>query len=253
MKTKPISTYCTNIPTEPANYLDAEFAKIQEHYLLSEFDDLLVDSGRMCEAMLRYLEWRMTGTYTAIDGRSKPNRNQVFGAGRNSTTIEPSMRQQGINLTETVMDLRNNRNAAHLGDIDPNIIDAMTAYQILSWVVAELIRVEASVDPKALQELVNKFAERPIPVIYSGAGKPTVLDANIGHDDEVLVLLYDNNGPVEISTLFKWTHHGNVTRWRRNVIDNLAKQRFIVVNNRHIYISPTGRRRAETVIAAAAR
>lgn len=249
---QPVSTYCSNLPGELAGHLDAEFAKIQEHYLLSEYDDLLVDSGRMCEAILRYLEWRMNGSYTAIDGRSKPDRIRVVNAARQNTTIKPSLRQQVVNLTETVMDFRNNRNAAHLGNIDPDLIDAATAYQMLSWVVAEVIRVEAQLDAKTIQELINKFAERPIPVIYTVAGNPTVLDTEISHDDEVLILLYDNNGPVELSVLFKWTHHGNITRWRKNVIDNLAKKRLIMLDRNLVHLLPTGRKLAETVITNAA-
>jgi hypothetical protein len=241
-----------NVPVELAGHLDAEFAKIQEHYLLSEYDDLLVDSGRMCEAILRYLEWRVTGSYTPIDGRSKPNRSQVVNATKQATSIEPSLRQQGVNLMETVMDFRNNRNAAHLGSIDPDIIDATTSYQMLSWVVAEIIRIEARLNSKTVQEMINKFAERPIPVIYTVAGSPTVLDANISHEDEVLVLLYDNDGPVDISTLFKWTHHGNITRWKKNVVEPLAKGRLIMLDRNELHILPTGRKRAETVLVGAA-
>lgn len=249
---QPISNNCVNVPAELAGHLDAEFAKIQEHYLLSEYDDLLVDSGRMCEAILRYLEWRVNGAYTPIDGRNKPNRSQIVNVTRQATSIEPSLRQQGVNLMETVMDFRNNRNAAHLGNIDPNIIDATTSYQMLSWVVAEIIRIEARVNSKTVQEMINKFAERPIPVIYTVAGSPTVLDTNISHEDEVLVLLYDSDGPVDISTLFKWTHHGNITRWKKNVIEPLAKERLIMVDQNELYILPAGRKRAEAVLVGAA-
>lgn len=249
---QPISASGTNIPQDLARHLDVEFAKVQEHYLLSEYDDLLVDSGRMCEAILRYLEWRATGSYTSIDGRSKPNRSQVVKAIRQAVAVEPSLRQQGVNLTEAVMDFRNNRNAAHLGNIDPDIIDALTAYQMLSWVVAEIIRIESQLDARTIQELINKFAERPIPVVYTVAGKPVVLSTEISFEDEVLVLLYDNNGPVNLSRLFKWTYHSNITRWRKNVIDPLAKNRLIMVDNGDVHLLPTGMKRAEAVLTQAA-
>ena len=251
MKMKPISTSCTNIPQELASHLEVEFTKIQEHYLLSEYADLLVDSGRLCEAVLRYLEWKVTGSYTKIDGRNKPNRSQVVNATRQYATLEPSMRQQVVSITETVMDFRNNRNAAHLGAVDPDIIDAATAYQMLSWVIAEIIRVESRLQPKVVQGLLNNFAERPTPVIYTVEGTPIVLDINIGHEDEALVLLYDSNGPVDISTLFKWTHHGNITRWRKNIIETLVKERLIVLDRKQVYILPTGIKRAEAVLTSA--
>lgn len=248
---RPISANCNTIPHELARHLDDEFAKIQEHYLLSEYADLLVDSGRLCEALLRYLEWRVAGSYTPIDGRNKPNRARVVNSVRQCPKLEPSMRQQVINLTETVMDFRNNRNAAHLGAVDPDIIDATTVYQMLSWVIAEIIRVESQLQPKAVQELINKFAERPVPVIYTVAGSPTVLDTNISQEDEVLVLLYDHNSPVDISTLFKWTHHTNITRWRNNILNLLVKNRLVMVDQKNVYILPPGRKRAEEVLTGA--
>jgi hypothetical protein len=252
MKMQPISTYCTALPQDLARHLDDEYAKIQEHYLLSEYADLLVDSGRLCEAIMRYLEWKVKGSYTVIDGRSKPNRSQVVNATRQCATLEPSIRQQAVNLIETVLDFRNNRNAAHLGAIDPSVIDAATAYQMLSWVVAEIIRLEAQLSSKIVQELINKFAERPIPVIYTIAGNPTVLDTNISSEDEVLVLLYDNNSPVDASALFKWVHHGNITRWRKNVLQPLSKDRLIMLDHNLVHILPAGIKRAEIVLTNAA-
>lgn len=252
MQQKPISSHCPGIPQLLAESMDNEFSKIQEHFLLSEYDDLLVDSGRICEAVLRYLEWRTNEDFTPIDGRSKPNRSQVVNAARKDMTLEPSVRQQVINLVETVLDFRNNRNAAHLGSIDPNIIDATTAYQMISWVMAEVLRVEAKLNDKDIQELMNKFAERPIPVVYTVAGRPQVLDVNISHLNEVLVLLYDSNSPVDLTVLFKWTHHSNITRWKKNVIDVLVKERLIVLENKKVYILPGGSKRAEDIITAAA-
>lgn len=245
---KPISDNCPKIPADLASHLDNEFANIQEHYLLSEYSDLLVDSGRLCEALLRYLEWRVSTTYTPIDGRSKPNRKQVVNAARQCTTLEPSLRQQAADIIEIVLDFRNNRNAAHLGSVNPNVIDATTAYQMISWVVAEILRIEATLSAQQIQEMINRFAERPVPIIYNVAGRPVVLDVDISFEDEVLVLLYDNNGPIDETTLFKWTHHSNITRWRSGILSKLAKQRLIMLDKKTVHLLPSGMSRAEQVI-----
>jgi len=245
----PISQSCPALVPELAQHLDAEYGKVQKHYLLSEWDDLLVDSGRMCEAILRYLEWKMAANYTPIDGRSKPNRSSVIGATRRGTSLDPSLRLQIPALVEILMDFRNNRNAAHLGNIDPNVIDSITCYQMLSWVFAEIIRLESNLPACDIQAVLDKYAERPVPVVYKIDGTPIVLSADIDHRQEVLVLLYDAQQAVELSQLFKWVHHTNITRWRKTVLRKLEDDRYIQIIAGSVHLLPPGMRQAELVLA----
>lgn len=245
---KKISSYCASLPIELADCLDLEFSKVQSHYLLGEWDDLQIDSGRMCEAILRLVEWKMSGSYTPIDGRSRPNRLSVVNAARRDTSLPPSFRLQLINLTETIMDFRNNRNSAHLGAINPNQIDATTVYQMISWILAEIIRLESSLPPEDIQTIIQTFAERPTPVIYKIDGLPIALSSNISFSDEALILLYDSKGPLSITDLFSFSRHSNITVWRKSVIDKLARNRLIYVKKDVIHILPPGMNRAEELL-----
>jgi hypothetical protein len=246
--TKLVSEHCTSLPTDLAGHLDAEFAKIQKHYLLREWDDLQVDGGRLCEAILRVIEWKMNGTFTPIDGKSRPNRKTVVNAATHDTNLPPSLRLQVINALELVMDFRNSRNAAHLGNIDPNQIDAMTVYQLIIWMIGEIIRLESTLKPVDIQEVLTVFAERPVPLIYRVNNQPIILSTKLSAPDTVLVLLYDSIDPVDFSTLFKWSRHTNITKWRDGVIKALEKSKKIYIENKKIHLLPPGMTAAEQLI-----
>ncbi len=117
------------------------------HFLKGEWDDAQVDAGRFCDAALRYLEFRMTGSFTPIDGKSKPNRKTTVNKARQDTALPPSLRSQIPQSVELTMDFRNNRNSAHLGNIDANKLDATTVVQNVTWIIEEIVRLETQNPP----------------------------------------------------------------------------------------------------------
>jgi hypothetical protein len=64
------------LPSDLADALETQYRNLLDHYLKEEWDDAQVDAGRFSEAVLRVIEWHMTGSYTPI-GRSSPSRKQV--------------------------------------------------------------------------------------------------------------------------------------------------------------------------------
>jgi hypothetical protein len=90
-----------------------------------------------------------------------------------------------------VYDIRNKRDAAHLGDgIDPNLQDAMMVTSILDWVLAEFIRLYHNVSANAAQQIVNGIVARAVPVIQDFNGALKILRPNLAVGDHCLVLLY---------------------------------------------------------------
>lgn len=247
MKTR-ISRHCASLPQPLAEHLEKEFIKVQTHFFLEEWDDLQVDGGRFCEAILRYLEWKMSGIHTPIDGKSKPDRKTTANKARNDTNLPPSLRLQVIDATELVMDFRNNRNSAHLGDIDPNKIDGMTAYQLIVWVIGEVVRLESNLKPDEIQAVLAALAERPAPIIYRVDGQPVVLSTKLSAKEVVAVLLYDSTEPVPIRSLFKWSQHSNITRWRTGVLKPLIAAKMVFLNKETVQLLPPGMRFAEAII-----
>ena len=158
----------TNLPAELSEAIGQEYEKLVEHSLREEWDKLELHAGRMCEAVLRVLEWHINParTFTPLDGHSKPNRKVVVAKAARATALDQSLRFQVPQIVEIIMDFRNNRNVAHLGGVNPSKLDGQTIVQLANWVVAELVRLESSIALEDIQQLVDQFAERPVPIVY---------------------------------------------------------------------------------------
>ena len=222
-----------------------------EHYLKAEWDDAQVDAGRFCEATLRYLEWKMTGTFTPIDGKSKPSRKATVNKAINDTSLPPSLRAQIPQSVELTMDFRNNRNAAHLGNVDANKMDANCVVQNVTWMAGEIVRVETSQPAAQVQRLLDQLAERHVPLVQTINGRPVMLRPEMQAGDKALVLLYQQAKPVPINTLCQWAAYGNTSRWRDVVIKGLQKQAYVYVDNGEVTLLYPGETEAQRLIMAA--
>lgn len=69
--------HAPQLPLELADAIAETYGDTVAHFLTDEWADSQVDAGRFSEAVLRYLEWRMRGSHTPIDGKRKPNRAGV--------------------------------------------------------------------------------------------------------------------------------------------------------------------------------
>lgn len=225
-----LSTHLSALPKDLAVAIGSTYQAMMDHFLKEEWDDAQVDAGRFCEAALRYLEWKLKGSFTPIDGKSKPNRKSVVGAAKSDTSLAPSLRSQVPESIELTMDFRNNRNSAHLGNIDANKLDATTVVSNVTWIMSEIVRLETQKPPDDVQVLIDRLAERHVPLIQTVNGQPIVLQPTLGASDRALVILYQQGTPLALPTLRKWVGYANATRFRGNVIKALQKRAFVHVD-----------------------
>jgi hypothetical protein len=244
-----LSHHLAKLPEELSEALEAEFTGLARHVALGEWNDAEVDAGRFSEAVLRVIEWQIAGIYTPIDGQQKPNRKKVTASAANNITLAPSLRFQIPDLTELLMDFRNNRNAAHLGKIDPGPIDGSTVHQMASWVLAELIRLYGSATESETQAVINELALRPVPLVYEVAGTKIVLGNSILTSDKVLVLLSSEGGIADTTALARWCEYKNMTRFRSQVLKQLASKKMIFLDGETVHLLPAGSARSNEVSA----
>jgi hypothetical protein len=222
-----LGEHLASLPSELADALEQQYRNVIEHFILSEWDDAQVDAGRFGEGVLRVLQWHMKKRYTPMDGKSKPNRKAVVNDAAQDTNLTASLRQQIPQAVELIMDFRNNRNAAHLGGVDANKLDASCVVQLASWIMAELVRLETNKDAASVQLILDRMAERQVPVIEMVGDRPVVLNAALSAGEKALVLLYNHNGPVHFRVLRDWAEYGNATRWTTEVVPKLKRQRYV--------------------------
>lgn len=232
LKKQKLSSLLSKLPNELSSALEKEYQEIAEAYLLRDWKGVQNATGRFGEAVLRVLEFHDSGTYTPIDGVSKPGRKTVIGKAKNNTSLAPAFRFQIPLMVELILDFRNNRNAAHLGNINPWHLDAATVTQIASWIIAELIRLESKVADSEVQGVIDKLAELPSPLIQRVANTPVVLDTSLSAKEKVLVLLFDASVPVDKNALFRWSEYGNSSRWAKQVLGDLVRKKMIYVDDK---------------------
>lgn len=248
-----LRAHLASVPADLAEALDETYRSTLDHFLKEEPDDAQVDAGRFSEAALRYLEWKMTGKYTPIDGTSNPNRKNVVNAARNDTALAPTLRAQVPQAIELVMDFRNNRNAAHLGSIDANSMDAGCVVQNVSWIMGEIARLESNKSTAEVQSMLDRLAERHFPVIQKIGDTPIVLATSMTAADKALVLLHQHGAPVPIQKLREWAEYQNSTLWRREVIGGLKKAKKVHVDaSGNVHLLRPGQEMAEQLLLAAA-
>jgi len=243
-----LADHLAPLPPELAKALESTFLAAVDHFLKREWDDAQVDGGRFAEAVLRYLQWRQKGSFTPIDGRSKPNRKSTVNKVTQDTGLPDSLRTQVVQAVELVMDFRNNRNSAHLGDLDANRLDAITVLQLVQWIMGEIVRLETQASPDDVQALIDDLAQPYVPLVQYVEDQPTVLDPEMGASDKALVLLYEAGGSSTVGTLRAWAEYANSSRWRKSVLAALAKEKMLQIRDDNIHLLHPGYARAQKLL-----
>jgi hypothetical protein len=247
-----LASHLTNLPAPIALAVEQEFRHLLDHFLKEEWDDAQVDAGKFSEAVLRALEWHITGTYTPIDGKSRPERKQVNASAARATALPPSLRLQIPACVELISDFRNGRNAAHLGGIEANRIDATCVVGLVTWVMAELVRLETKRSPEEVQVLIEQLSERQVPLVQHIGDRPIVLDPSMTATSKALILLYQKGRPVPSPELREWAEYHNTTRWRIEVMREMARKKYVYVDTDEVvHLLRPGVKEAQRILVEA--
>ena len=92
-----------------------------------------------------------------------------------------------------IYDIRNGRDAAHLGagDVDPNLQDATLVISNIDWVLAEFVRLYHNVKADEAQRIVDGLVVRAVPAVQDFDGFLKVLNPKLKASEYVLLLLYE--------------------------------------------------------------
>lgn len=202
------------VPSELSDALDREFTCIARRHAIRDWQPSELNGGRFAEAVLRFLEWRQKGQYTPLG--TKPDRSKILSSARNDVSLPDSYRSILPSCVDILMDVRNHRDVAHLGtDVDVNEMDARLLRRVSSWVLAEIVREEASVPPVQVQSLIDVMSARQLPIVEEIDGQPLVLDTKLSARERALVALYHRHPEsMSVACLQKAVQYRNVTRFR---------------------------------------
>jgi hypothetical protein len=206
------------------------YTEQRRNLLLGNLRPNEVEGGRFAEASFRLLEhfvgWPVTplGTQLNTEGLIKKL------AALPGVSAPDSVRLHIPRTLRVIYDIRNNRDAAHLGDgIDPNLQDSTMVAAALDWVLAEFVRIAGGITPDEAYKLVKEITIRRVPAVEDINGVLKTLRPSLGPGDRILLLLYHcaDNGATntELTSWLKPSQRPNVTR----TLNDLEHEKDLIV------------------------
>lgn len=204
----PLSQHLNNLPKDLVNILQEEFQKLHQQYFLGHWEPNQLDAGRFAEVVLRIVEFKITGSYTAIG--KQLNRKQIVNFAKQNTSSVESLRFQIPSIAEFILDFRNNRNVGHIGTIDVNEMDSTFVMNSANWIVAEFIRLETKMSPEDANSEIKKIIERKVPIVEEIGGRLKCLNPKLSAKEKALVFCYQKYPDgISLDDITDWMEYSN--------------------------------------------
>jgi hypothetical protein len=144
----------------------ASYVEAKENFYAGGLRLSAVEGGRFCEAAFRLLQEAAKLSVTKL-GTSIKSEVVIKALESLPKGQQPdSIRLHIPRALRVIYDIRNNRDAAHLGDgIDPNLQDATLVATVLDWVLAEFVRLYHNISADAAQKIVESLVTRRAPAV----------------------------------------------------------------------------------------
>ncbi len=229
------------IPPDIVDAMENEFTALDSRFSRHDWEPAELNGARFAEAIFRYLEWKQSGgTYTPIG--IQLNRQIISNRVSNDINLPEGLRFHTLKCTELLLDIRNKRNVAHLGNtINVYEMDSRLVMRLAKWVLSEIIRVEASASPKEIQEAIDRFSVKEIPVVEEIDGDLVVVGTHLKAVDRALIALYHSYPePIGISTLREVIKYKNATRFRSEILGERIQEGIIHLKGDNIYLTCKG-------------
>ncbi len=142
-------------------------------------------AGKFVETVVQVLQYLENSTYDA-----KP---QVDDYLRNlesrSSLLSDDLRICCSRIARSSYSLRNKRNIAHKGQVDPNIYDLHFTYTSAQWMLSEIVRQVITTN-MAVAGRIIEFIQIPVTSIVERFGDRRLVYGNLTIEMELIVLLH---------------------------------------------------------------
>jgi hypothetical protein len=224
------------------------YSEAKRNYYLGGLRLSAVEGGRFCEAALRMLQQRTSGSFQPL-GKTLDTEKLIRDLSNLPSTAAPdSVRLHIPRALRVVYDIRTKRDAAHLvDDIDPNLQDATLVTGILDWVLAEFVRLHHTVTPNGAQRIVEDLVTRHVPVIQEFSGFLKVLNPRLVASDHLLVLLYQRGMDGALyADLDNWARPKMRSNLRRTLKQLTDRHALVHFDGERYYVTLAGIREVES-------
>ena len=229
-----------SIPTDIVHALETEFGELESRFARGDWGPAELNGGRFAEAVLRFLEWRMSGgQYTPIG--KQLNREAILNRVRNNASLPEGLRFHVAKSSEILLDVRNTRDVAHLGAvIDVDEMDARLVMRLAAWISAEIVREESGLSARDAQALIDGLSAKRIPLVEEVGGDLVVVATNLGARERALVALYRAfPAPINMNVLRQAVGYQHSKRFRQ-ILGDQAKAGIAHIKHDEVYLTHKG-------------
>jgi hypothetical protein len=249
------SIILVNLPIGLRQPLIDYYNSILSSYSEHRWEPSELNGGKFCEVVYTIISGYIAGSFPP--GPSKPS--NMVDACQALSKISPNQGLVGDRSIRILIprvlpflyEIRNNRGVGHVGgDVSPNFMDSMAVVNIVSWIMAELIRIFHNVTTVEAQEMADYLVERRLPLVWELENVRRVLKPSMKVREQTLLLLHTRSGWTKVSELFHWVEYSKENLFRVRILIPLHKERLIEFDKTEdrARISPLGVKEVEEVI-----
>ncbi|MHA1250928.1 MAG: hypothetical protein ACTSRP_13125 [Candidatus Helarchaeota archaeon] len=216
----------TIIDAKLVKHLLEHYNELKQQFFLDQYEQSQLNCAKFVEVVMRILEYITKRNYTPFnkDVSLKNLARELEQLPKDR--FPDSIRIHIPRILRAVYDIRSKRGVAHVGEINPNLMDATFVVSACDWIMAELIRLYYTDDSNEAQKIIDSIVERKVPIIEEFGDDIKVLDPNLSIPDKVLLILYKKHpNYITTSDLKKWIKNKS-PNYINNVLrklDNEAK------------------------------
>jgi hypothetical protein len=183
------------VGAELAEDLVVAFSKVRQDHATKTLER--ASSGKFVETFVQCLQHMTSGVHDAtpkVDHYLKTLVEQEM-------SLPESLRLIAARIARSIYTVRNKRNIAHKGEVDPNIFDHAFVHHAASWIMCELVRLSSSVPMTEAGRMIARL-QAPVGELVEEIEGIRLVHGDLSVKAEVLILLHSHYPePVGLSTV----------------------------------------------------
>jgi hypothetical protein len=198
-------TLSSKIDTNLVEHLLKHYEELKQRFFLGQYESSQLNCGKFVEVVMRILEYITQGKYTpfgkdiSLDVLAKDLEQLP------KDKFPDSLRIHIPRILRAAYDIRSKRGVAHIGKINPNLMDATFVVSACDWIIAEFIRLYHTGDSNEAQKIIDSIVQRKVPVIEEFGNAFKVLNPDLSVTNKILLILYKKHpNYVSITDLKNW-------------------------------------------------
>ncbi len=189
----------SKIDSNLVEHLSKHYKDLKQKFFLGQYKPSQLNCAKFVEVVLRILEYTTKGNYTPFNKNVSLDNLAKELERLPKNKFSDSIRIHIPRTLRVIYDIRNKREVAHIGEMNPNLMDATFVVSASDWIMAEFIRLYFTDEPNVVQKIIESIVEKKVPIIEKFDNDLKVLNPNLSVADKILLILYKKH-PNYVST-----------------------------------------------------